>query len=65
MTNDRVAWTNCVSFEVDNCNTNLGEKNSKARIHSENKSCFVADCSCHLAHLAAGKCGEGYTVESP
>ena len=27
------------------------------------KVLFVAGCNCHLAHLAAGKGGVGYTAE--
>lgn len=54
-----ITWSNCVSFGVDNCNTNIGSKDSiKTRIHEKNKNCFVAGCSCHLAHLAAGKGGK-------
>ena len=62
MNNDGISWSKCISFGVDNCNSNVGEKNSiKTRILSENKSCFIAGCSCHLAHLAAGKGGKAYT----
>ena len=51
---DDVSWYNCVSIE--NCNTNIGAKNSiKTRISAKDKCCFIAGCSCHLAHLAAGK----------
>ena len=40
----------------------LGEHNSvKSRIRIKNECCFIAGCSCHLAHLAAGRGGKGYT----
>ena len=56
-----ITWDNCVSFGVDNCNTNIGSKNSlKTRIIKKCNHCFIAGCSCHLAHLAAEKGGNAY-----
>lgn len=58
-------WHNCVSMGVDNTNSNVGEHNSlKSRILTKNPRCFIAGCSCHLAHLAAGRGGKAYTSTS-
>ena len=52
-----------VSVGLDNTNTNMGLRNSfKTRILSENGQTFIAGCSCHLAHLAAGKGGDAYAA---
>ena len=56
------SWSNCVSFGVDNCNTVSSRDSIKTRIHEKNKNCFVAGCSCHLAHLAEGGGGGGLCV---
>ena len=32
----------------------------QTRILNENKNCFIAGCSCHLAHLAAGAGGRAF-----
>ena len=58
---DQLNWSKCVSFGVDNCNTNIGCNNSmQTRILNENKNCFIAGYSCHLAHLAAGAGGRAF-----
>lgn len=60
-----ISWGNCVSMGVDNTNSNVGEHNSlKSRILTKNPCRFIAGCSCHLAHLAAGKGGKSYTLTS-
>ena len=61
MTNDGVDWNNLVSIGLDNTNSNMGIRNSiKSRILQKNSDVFVAGCSCHLAHLAAGAGGQAY-----
>ncbi len=51
-----VSLENCISIGLDNTNSNVGEHNSvKSRVLENNPNCFIAGCSCHLAHLAAGK----------
>ena len=58
---NKINWSKCVRFGVDNCNTNIGCNNSmQIRILNENKSCFIAGCSCHFAHLAAGAGGRAF-----
>ena len=58
---DKLNWSKCISFGIDNCNTNIGCNNSmQTRILNESKSCFIAGCSCHLAHLAAGAGGRAF-----
>ena len=58
---DQLNWSKCVSFGVDNCNTNIGCNNSmQTRILNENKNCFITGCSGHLAHLAAGAGGRAF-----
>ena len=58
---DKLNWSKCVGFDVDNCNTNILCNNSmQTRILNENKSCFIAGSSCHLAHLAVGAGGRGF-----
>ena len=58
---DELNWSKCASFGVDNCNTNIGRNNfMQTRILNENKSCYIAGCSCHLAHLAAGANGKAF-----
>ena len=62
---DGISWDKCVNMEVDNTNSNTGEHNSlKSRILAKNPCCFIPGCSCHLAHLAAGKEGKAYTLTS-
>ena len=59
--NDGVDWNNLVSIGLDNTNSNMGIRNSiKSRILQKNSDVFVAGCSCHLAHLAAGAGGQAY-----
>ena len=59
--NDGVNWDNLVSIGLDNINSNMGICNSiKSRILEKNSDVFVASCSCHLAHLAAGAGGQAY-----
>ena len=48
--NDNPDWDNVVSVGLDNTNAIMGE----------NSEIFIAGCNCHLAHLAAGKGGQGY-----
>ena len=56
---DDVSWSNFVSLDVDNCNTNAGARISiKTQILAENNCYFIAGCSCHSAHSAAGKGGQ-------
>ena len=57
---DKLNWSKCVSFGVDNCNTNMRCNNSMQTRLYENKNCFIAGCSCHLAHLAAGAGGRAF-----
>ena len=53
---DNLSWVNLISFGLDNCNTNMGSRNSlKTIILKENKNCFIAGCSCHLVYLAGDK----------
>ena len=60
---DGLDWDNFVSIGLDNTSTNMGYKNSiKSRILHKNLSVFVAGCSCHLAHLAAGSGGKAYQM---
>ena len=61
MTKDNLDWDNVVAIGLDNTNVNIGNKNSlKTRILEENP----AGCNCHLAHIAAGKGGEGYASQT-
>ena len=61
MTNDGVDWNNLVSIGLDNTNSNMGIRNSiKSRILQKNSEVFVAGCSCHLAHFAAGAGSQAY-----
>ena len=58
---DILNWSKYISFGIDNCNTNIGCNNSvQTRILNESKSCFIAACSCHLAHLTAGAGGRAF-----
>ena len=58
---DELNWSKCARFGVDNCNTNIGcYSTMQARILNENKSCFTAGCSYHLAHFAAGAGGRAF-----
>ena len=61
MTNDGVDWNNLVSTGLDNTNSDMGIRNSiKSRNLQKISDVFVAGCSCHLAHLAAGVGGQAY-----
>ena len=61
MTNDGVDWNNLVSIGLDNANSNMAIRNSiKSKILQKNSDLFVAGCTCHLAHLAAGAGGQAY-----
>ena len=51
---------NIVSIGLDNTNVNMGSQNSKSRIIENNASVFIAESSCHLAHLTGGRGGLGY-----
>ena len=54
-------WDNVFSVGLDINNTNMGSRNSlRTRILAENPQTFIAECNCHLAHLAGGKGGEAY-----
>ena len=53
---DNLSCENCISFGLNNCSTNMGSRNClKITILKENKNCFIAGCSCNLAHPAVGK----------
>ena len=61
MKKDKLNSSKCVSFGADNCNTNMRCNNSmQTRILNENKSCFIAGCSCPLAHLTAKAGGRAF-----
>ena len=61
VTNDGVDWNSLVSIGLDNTNSNMGIRNSiKSTILQKNSDLFVAGCSFHLAHLAAGAGGQAY-----
>ena len=58
---NQLNWSKCGSFGVDDCNTNIGCNNSmQTRTLNENKSCFIAGCSCHLNHLTVGAGGRAF-----
>lgn len=60
-----VDWSNCISVGVDNTNSNIGRHNSLlSRIGKCNENTYIAGCSCHLAHLAAGRGGSAFTAAS-
>ena len=60
---DDLNWENVVSVGWDNTNANMGIRNSlKTRILSENAQTFIAGCTCHQAHLTAGKGGDAYVA---
>ena len=62
---DDLSWTHCVSVGLDNTNGNMGNRNSvKSRVLQKNASCFIAGCSCHLAHIPAKKGGSAYSQTS-
>ena len=62
---DDLSWTHCVSVGLDNTNGNMGNRNSvKSRVRQKNASCFIAGCSCHLAHIPAKKGGSAYSQTS-
>ena len=49
---NQLNWSKCGSFGVDDCKTNIGCNNSmQTRTLNENKSCFIAGCSCHLTDV--------------
>ena len=53
---------NIVSVELDNTNSNIGNKNSvKSKVLEKNPQCFIVGCNCHLNHVAAGKEGYAYS----
>ena len=58
---DNLDWENVISVGLNNTNTNMGSRNSlRTKILAKNPETFIAECICHLAHLAAGKGGEAY-----
>ena len=62
LTKDGLDW-DIVGVGLDNTNANIGKKNSiKSRIHEKKASCFIADCNCHLSHLAADRGDSAYSA---
>ena len=47
-----IAWTNCVGFASDNCNTLIGVTNMVlSRVHERQPHVYSLGCICHLAGL--------------
>ena len=53
-TKNQIPWENCVCLSVNNTDIMIGKNNSIAsRFLERNENVFIADCPCHLAHIAA------------
>ena len=56
-----IPWDNCIAFDVDNTNSNIGAKNSiKSRVAAVNPSVYFVGCPCHIIHNAAQKSTEAF-----
>ena len=56
MTDNSIAWKNCIAFSVDNTSANLDQFNSiKTWVLEGNPHCYFLGCACHILHNTAGK----------
>ena len=56
-----VSWENCMSFGVDNINSNIGAVNSiRSHVNQVNPSIYFMGCPCHIIHNAARKSADAF-----
>ena len=67
---NKIPWSNCISFGVDNASVNLGRHHSiVTHVQGKNSACYFMGCPCHLVHNIARHTSEtcseisGFNVE--
>jgi len=59
---NKIPWSNCVGFCVDNTSVNMGIRNYiKSRALAKNSSIFFMGCPCHIVHNTCMKASEEFT----